>query len=173
MNTVVRASNSFSAGKKLYSNLSNFFTNHVENFYMTVQNVETKGLTHFSIDEKRNDDTNDKIVDFKIVRLEGGFPDDLQKKLIEKIEIIDQKGGKHKSKKYDDDSDSDSSSSSESDYYKIPKQPINRFTYFMLPYYKLNLVGLSPLDISRIYLPTFNLPINPIIEVRFDLYKLF
>lgn len=181
IDTVVRSSNSFKAGKKLYNTISNYFTNHVEDFYMTIQNLENKDdLTHFKINEHRGK-LND--VDFNLARIDGKFPEEINNKLINSVEKLEkQSGGKHKHhhrhhKDKDNsttESNSSSSSSSDSDYYlKIPIQPITRFTYFYLPYYKLNLVGLNPIDISRIFMPMFSLPINPTLEVRFDIYKYF
>jgi hypothetical protein len=170
LDTVVRAKNSFSAGKKLYNTISNYFTNQVDNFYMTVQNLETKDLSHFKIGEKRDENNT---VNFNLAKLDDRFNPDLEKKLITSIEKLSkQSGGKHhhRNRKEDDESSSSSSSSSEErDFFKFAPQPITRFTYFYLPYYKL--VGLNPLDASRIFLPMFNLPINPSLEIRFDLYR--
>lgn len=169
VDTVVRAKNSFSAGKKLYNNISNYFTNHLEDFYITVQNMETKDLTHFKINEKRSDNG---MVDFNLVKLDDRFNPELEKKLITNIENLNkQSGGKHR-EHHDDNDDDDSESSTEEDYYlKIPISPIRRFTYFYLPYYKLNFVGLSPIDRSRFFVPMFSLPINPSLEIRMDLYN--
>lgn len=173
VDTVVRARNSFSAGKKLYNNISNYFTNHVDDFYMTIQNLETKDLTHFRIGEKRGDNGT---VDFNLVKLDDRFSPELEKKLINSIEKLSkQSGGKHRGYHRDDDDDTTTSSSSseERDFFKFTPQPITRFIYFYLPYYKLNMVGLSPLDASRIFLPMFGLPINPSMEIRLDLYRFF
>lgn len=167
LNTVVRASNSFNAGKKLYNNISTYFTNQVDDFYMTVQNVETKDLTHFKIGERRGENGT---VDFDLVKLDDTFNPDIDKKLITAVEKLrKQSGGKHR---YDDSSSSESSSDLDDyDYFRYAVQPINKFTYFYLPYYKLNMVGLSALDRSRIFMPMFSLPINPSLEIRFDIYK--
>lgn len=166
IDTVVRAKNSFNAGKKLYNNISTYFTNHLEDFYMTIQNMETKELTHFRISEKRSDNG---MVDFNLVRLENNFNPELEKKLINSVEnLTKQSGGKHK---YDDEDDDESETTTDDDYYlKIPITPIRRFIYFYLPYYKLNFIGLSALDRSRFYVPMFSLPINPSLEIRMDLY---
>jgi len=172
LETVVRARNSFSAGKKIYNNLSTHFTNHVKDFYMTIQNVETKDLTNFRIDEKRG---KNNIVDFNLVKLENSLPAEMENKLIGHIEKLEkQSGGKRRHHEKDDStSDSCSSTLSESDYnyYKIPLQPITKFIYYWLPYYKLNLTNLSPIDANRLFLPMFSLPINPTLELRFDIYK--
>jgi len=170
VDTVVRAKNSFNAGKKMYNTISNYFTNHLEDFYMTVQNVETKELTHLKINEKRSENGT---VDYNLVKIEEKFNPDLEKKLINIVENLEkQTGGKHH-KNNDVDDDSSSESSSEDDFYDYPVQPIRRFTYFYLPYYKLNMVGLSPLDSARFFVPMFSLPVNPSLEIRMDLYKYF
>lgn len=196
---VVRSKNAFRAGKKLYNTISKYFTNQVDNFYMTVQNVETKDISHFKIDESRNNDA----VEFNISKLDGSFSPDIDKKLTTAVEKmsksekqnggrrnnqsrrtrrnndIDQDGGRHRKHYFyedDDDTDtdsdySDSDSDSDVDYFKFATQPISRFVYFYLPYYKLNTFGMNPLDVSRMFMPMFNLPINPSLEIRFDIYK--
>lgn len=169
LDTIVRAKNSFSAGKKLYNSISNHFTNHVEDFYMTIQNLETKDLSHFKVNEKRGNGGN---VDFKLVKMDKTFPEDLNKKLISSVERLEkQSGGRRHHHHRDDDSPSSDSTTDDSDYFKYPPQPINRFVYYYLPYYKLNVVGLGLADTSRIFMPMFSLPINPTLEIRFDLYK--
>ena len=166
MDRVARASNSFSAGKKLYNTISKYFTNHVDNFYMTIQNVETKELSHFKIDEKRG---NNGTVDYNLVGLHDNFNPDIEKKLISNVEKLEkQSGGKSY---YDDDSPTESPT--DEDFFKFPVQPINRFVYFYLPYYRLNIVGMTPIDQARIFMPMFSLPINPSLEIRFDIYKFY
>ena len=172
---MVKAKNSRSAGIKLYNSASNYFTNHLEDFYMTLQNVETKNLSHFRINERKN---NDEIV-FDLYPLSENFPPELEKKLIESVDkLYKQRGGKKHSLSFDLDSDfddfddsDDSDDSDEYDEYGYPSQPICRFTYFHLPYQRLNLIGLTPMDVNRLFMPVFSSPINPIFEIRFDIYK--
>ena len=171
VDTVVRSRNSFNAGKKLYNTISNYFTNQVDDFYMTIQNVETKDLTHFKIGEKRSDGGT---VDFNLIKLDERFPQDIEKKLINSVDKLSKQSGGRRHKHYNDDDDDTSTESSDSDnYYRFPVQPISKFVYFYMPYYKLNIIGLSPLDASRLFLPMFSLPINPSLEIRFDLYRYF
>lgn len=180
IDTVVRARNLQSAGKKMYAGLSKYFTNHVKDFNMTIQNMETKDLSHFTIDEKINKSVgknNIYNVDYELYQLDKSFSPELDKKLIASVDKLDkQSGGKRRKHRHDRDSssssdDSDLSSSSESDYYRLPILPINKFTYFMLPYYQLNINNLNPLERARLFLPMFSLPINPTLEIRFDLYS--
>ncbi len=172
IDTVVNSKNSSGAGRKLYKIISNQFTNHVDDFYMTIQNAETKELSHFKIGEKRDGGT----IDYNLIKLDEHFSPDIEKKLVANVDKLSkQSGGRHhKHRSYDDDDDSSSDSDSDSDYrgyYGYQTQPISRFVYFYLPYYKLNAVGLSPIDASRIFMPMFGLPINPSLEIRFDLYR--
>lgn len=171
LDTTVRAGSSFRAGKKLYNLISNFFTNHVNDFYMTVQNTNTKDLSHFRINETREDGG---AVNFNLVKLEEKFDPSVEKKLINNVaKLGNQSGGRHHKRRYENSPSESSSSSDDSEFFKYPVQPISRFVYFYLPYYRLNLVGLSPLDTARIFMPMFSLPINPSLEIRFDLYRYF
>jgi len=175
LDTVVRAKNSFRAGKKIYESISKYFTNHVENFHFTIQNLENKDLTHFRVNEKKG---KDNTVDFNLIRHEGNLPPEIEKKLIASVEKIEKQSGgkKHKKsnrtdEKTEDDSDSsDSSSSDEGEYLKIPILPINRFIYYYLPYYKLKLVGMNPFETAKLFMPMFSLPVNPTLEIKLDIY---
>jgi len=170
--TVVRAKNSFNAGKKLYNTISQYFTNSVDNFFMTVQNVETGDQTHFKVNESMQREGN---VDFNLTKLEGKFPPEIEEKLLVNVEKLrKQAGGKHHRHRRDDSSSSSSSDSSsdDDDFFRYQRQPINRVVYWYMPYYQLKVVGLNPIDASRIFLPMFSLPINPTMEIRFDLYRI-
>lgn len=169
VDTMVRARNTFSAGKKLYGNISKFFTNHVEDFNMTIQNIETKELAHFRINEKRG---KENVIDFNMVKLDESLPSRVEKELINSIEKIEkQSGGKKHHHHHDDSSESSSSCSSDS-FFRTTSyvQPITRFVYFNLPYYKI--VGLSPYDVNRLFLPVFSWPLSPVMEIRLDLYRI-
>jgi hypothetical protein len=171
LNTEILAKNAFSAGKKLYSLLSNYFTNHVENFYMTIQNKNNGELTHFLVNELREKTGGN--VSYNLIKINDKFSSDMEKRLVESFENMkNQKGGKHHHH-HKDDSSSDSTSSSSEYYYKIPLSPITKFAYFYVPYYTLNVVGVNPCDLSKIFIPTFGFPINPTIEFNFDVYKYF
>jgi hypothetical protein len=165
LSTVINSKNSFRAGRDLYKRLSKHFTNHVENFHMTIQNVETKKLSHFRITEKKKGNS----VDFNIVKISDSLPDNMEEKLIGAVDSIEKQGG-GKKKKDGESEDSSESSTESTTYLKIPLYPINRFVYFNMPYYKLNIVGMSPLDYSRLFIPMFSLPINPTLEIRMDFY---
>ena len=166
IDTKARASNPFNAAKKIYKKMSDHITNQVDNFYITLENLDSGVLSHFKINEKMRNDNGD--VDFKITELKGKFPEELDNKLRNSIDRARRKGGRpSKHKYYDDDSTSDSSSSDS--YMEYFPRPINRFLYYYLPYYKL--YGISPVDASRLFLPMFGMPINPSLELRFDLYQ--
>lgn len=164
LDTVVSATNSFRAGKKMYNALSSLFTNHVKDYHMTLQNVSTKENIHFHIKEEPSSDNK---VNFKLVRLEEQFPDEIEDKLTEiadNPERLKQKGGKKK--RHDDsDSDSDSSSSSE-EYDTYHLQPVTRYVYYNLPYqYLCPSPIISPVVEARTFIPLFSFPINPTVEV--------
>ena len=175
IDTVINSKNSSGAGRKLYKIISNQFSNHVDDFYMTIQNAETKELSHFKIGEKRDGST----IDYNLIKLDENFKPEIEKKLVASVDKLNkQSGGRHhrKHRLRDDDDSSSSESDSDSDLenvnnYGYPILPITRFVYFYLPYYKLNTVGLSPLDASRIFMPMFSLPVNPSLEIRFDIYR--
>lgn len=164
VDTTVNSRNSFNGAKKLYKNISEYFTNHVKNFNMVIQNVNTDKLTHFKINEKNS---KDGTVDYDLTILNNNFPLEIEKKLISSFNKLSKQSGGKSHRKYDDSDSSDSSSSSE-DLYNQSIQPITRFVYFYLPYYQYEIYGATPLDLSRLYLPMFSLPVNPVYEVRFD-----
>lgn len=172
MDQHVKASNSFNAGKKLYKQLSQHFTTHVKNFFMTLQKMDTNELYHFKINEQRGGDE----VDFSIEQIPGAFKSDVDDELLQQISKLDNQSGgrKHKKKHHfdDDDDDDDSDSDSDSDEYinyLYMRQPITRFIYYYLPYYRI--VGMNPIDASRIYVPLFGFPQSPNVEVRLDFYR--
>jgi len=176
LDTLVRAKNSFSAGKHLYNNVSKYFTNHVENFTMAIQNVETKDVTHFNISERRR---KNNAVDYDIIKLNDALPSTVEESLLKKIDEMDKQVG---GRKKDDESHS-SSSSSESDtdfFYKNNTylQPISRFTYFSLPYiyHEVDFIGININDYmsmsnetyKSLFMPVFCWPISPVVHVRLD-----
>jgi len=168
-NKIVHARNPRKAGKLIYNQLSEYFTNHMEEFFITVMNVETKDLNHFRIKEKRNDNA----VDFFMEVLPGKMSSEVESALIKKTTEIGkahkQSGGKPRHKSDSDDSSDSSSDSSDGAIYITPF-PITKFIYFYLPYYKL--IGISPTDFTKVFMPTISLPLSPVIEMNFDIYKL-
>ena len=167
-NSVTKSASAFGAGKKLYKSLSNFFTNYLDNFHMTIQNLESKQLTHFRVSEQRK---GENLVDFNLVKLEDNLKPDIETKLISHVDKI-QSGGRGKHRKYYDEDSSSSSSDSTSDEFNMQYvPPISSYTYFYLPYYKLNAVNVVPYYYNRVFVPTFSLPVNPVVEIRMDLYK--
>uniref|UniRef100_A0A6C0CBJ4 Uncharacterized protein n=1 Tax=viral metagenome TaxID=1070528 RepID=A0A6C0CBJ4_9ZZZZ len=175
IDTIVSAKNARSAGKHLYNAVSKYFTNHVEDFNFAIQNIKSKDITHFKINEKR-DGTNTNTVDYNMIQL----PDEvlsakLNEKLMDKVDELEkQTGGKGH---FDDDS-SISDSSSSDDYLRrrdnIYVHPITRFTYFNLPYLyntTTKFIGLNANDYKSLFMPVFSWPISPVVEIRMDLYK--
>lgn len=171
----VRAKDSFSASKKIYNSLSKYFTNHLDEFYMTIQNTDDGTLSHMKINEKFTNQLGG-VVQYKLKTIPNSFTVNQEKELINTIKQLEkQNGGRHRKKKYSDFSDSDSDfdsisdSDSDSEFFYNSTQPISKFIYYYLPYYQLNTAGLSSLDRARLFFPTFNLPINPTMEVRLNI----
>jgi hypothetical protein len=174
MNTLVNAKNSFSAGKHLYNSVSKFFTNHVEDFNIAVQNVASREINHYKITERRSGgDPNS--VDYSMAKIpDNAIPDGINEKLLEKIDKMDkQVGGR---KHHSDSSDSLSDSSSEEDYYRdnMYIHPITRFTYFNIPYVRnaIKFVGLNVNDYNSLFMPVFSWPLSPVVQIKMDLYKI-
>lgn len=171
-NSEVKASNSFNAGKKLYDRLADKFNNHVKSFNVTILNKTNGVLTHFKVEEKMD---SKGLVNFDLTKLNNQFSPELEKKLVSVVHKTKaMNGGKKENDLSSSDSapsSSDDSSDSSSDEESLPARPIDRFTYFHLPYYKLNIIGLSATDTSRLFVPMFGMPINPVFEIRFDLYQ--
>lgn len=171
--TVMKASNSFSAAKKMYKTLSEFFTNPVDTMFMVVQNLENNALTTVKVSEIRDNGSNNGI-EYKMVKIDDGLPKEVTAKLLTSFdELSKQTGGKHHKYKFDDSSSSSSDfsslSDSDSDDTYIP--PISRYVYYYLPYQQIKAYGITTLDSMRLYTPTFSLPVNPSIEIRLDLIK--
>ncbi len=164
--TIVQSRNSFNAGKKIYNNISSFFSNNVDNFFMSIQNVQTGGLSHFMTREKRD---NNGVVKYKLTKFEKDFDDAFARVLVKTVDKINKQSGGKKKYKFPD-SDSSSSDSDSDDEYRYPLQPISRFTYFVLPYHTLMPLNMNIVDTGCVYVPMFNFPVNPSLEIRFDLY---
>ena len=170
MSTVVKSRNSFNASKKIYKSLSKYANNHVDNFYMTIQNLVSKELSHFSVKENRTSDS----VKYSISRLPGNFKKELEDKLIElTTECTDsEQCGGVVPISINIDSADDTSSDSELSYVRsfIPIYPVSAMIYYYMPYYQLHSYGISQYDLDRICVPMFSFPNNPTVEFRFDLY---
>lgn len=176
IDTIVSAKNARSAGKHLYNTISKYFTNHVEDFNFAIQNIKSKDITHFKINEKR-DKTNTNTVDYNMVQLpDEVLPAKLNDKLMNKVnELEKQIGGKGH---FDDNSSTIDSSSSDDEYIRRRDNtyvhPITRFTYFNLPYSfntTTKFIGLNANDYNSLFMPVFSWPISPVVEIRMDLYK--
>lgn len=175
----IKATNPYNGTKKLYNSISSHFTNYVDKFYMTIQDVGTGKLYHSKIVENPQDDSH--LIDYEIEVLENAFPEKVETSLLENFNTISQQRGGRKSRKSDSQNggsvfdDSDSDSDSDSDVLKSHKsrkrlrRPIENFAYFAWPYYQLEMIGLTPMDYRNIFrtysLPVFSLPNLPTYEV--------
>src|SRR5580704_6704263 len=91
INTIVDAKNAFNAGKKIYGKMSEHFTNHVENFNMSIMNVETNELTHFNIQEKCMNGGN--AIDFFVNMLPNNLPKKTEHDLIKHSTELSKQSG--------------------------------------------------------------------------------
>lgn len=171
-NKMVQASNSFRGGKKIYKNVSKFFTNSLKELHMSIQNVQTKELSHFKINEVHLQTGGiqfnvEKLIESDFIGDIKEFDNDLTKQLdllekdaLERKELT-QTGGNNS------ESSTDSSSESEAESKPIPIiMPITRYTYFPFPPTRIrNICGFNCL-----YTPSFRMPIAPSVEVKLDLY---
>lgn len=163
INKVVEAKNSFSAAKKFYKALSEPMTNYVKEFHMTIQNVETDALSHYEVNERLGKNGN---VSFDLSKLPGNLPDK-ESQLLKAVAKREFRGGKkHKTETETDD---DSSSSDEDEEY-VQVLPITRFVYYAFPYFMLKPKTITVVRPPTIFLPMFGLPINPILEINYDIY---
>jgi hypothetical protein len=110
--TTVNAPTPIQGAKKLYGNISQYFTNNLPSWFFTIQDGKGK-MHHFEINEKKSG----KNVDFTIRAV--GMKEEGESRL---RDLVAQKGGEsrhhHHHKKTKDDESSSSSSSSDSFWSK-------------------------------------------------------
>ena len=191
MNKSFNAASSLEAAKLAYSELSQYFGNHMPSFRFTLKNMDnhssfvggsTKDFIHFETNEKKGKDNK---VTYEIKQIDGNNIKDFQSRL-NKIANQDKKisgGAKKKkskttkkAKSRKDDSDDNSSDSDRGNYVEK-----NRLSYDdnLSDYFDEDLEGprkgpltYDPISyylydpflysaIDRFYLPTFVLPIQP------------
>lgn len=167
-NDNINANNANQAAEKTWIELTKYITKNVPRFLFTLENQETGILHNFQVDES----PNGKITDYDISELKSNLSDSQIKSFkneIARIErktkhlITDMTGGKkkHRYHRHDDDS---STSSSDELYNKIKliksfnnPQPIVYWWYTPILYSSYNL--------PSIYIPTFNPPLLPYVEI--------
>jgi hypothetical protein len=171
-NKITHAKSTLSGGKKFYSSLSNFFSSPVREHFISIQNVQTKELTHFRINEKKmkNNKVEWTISILNNDQIKGGNSDSDLIQQIDSLEKKNQKGGDN------DQSDSESSESNSSSDSELEQNirpikyisPIKRYIYFPLPFQQ------RLCKFNCLYVPTFSLPVPPTVEIRLDLigYKI-
>lgn len=145
MNTTVKADNSFKAGKKLYSALSEHFNNNVPHFYFTIQKGGSgKGkYYHFKVSEEKNGNE----INFDLEQVDLSNEKECMKKFQGKLKnyLKKQTGGK----KHDDDDLFDDKEPS-----NISWAPIVYWWYDPIIY-----------SIDYVFVPTFYSTITPFVEL--------
>lgn len=118
LRTSVHAPSDIKAAKKLYTRMSQYFSNNLPSFFFTLKD-ENGGLHHFEVNERKSGHD----VNFTI---RGVSMDKKGEKRLQ--EIVLQKGGQKK----DDDSSSSSSSSSMKKSQKVRYylSPFEEFIYY-------------------------------------------
>jgi hypothetical protein len=170
-NTEYKTENGLEAASQFWNDLSSFTTNNVPQLFITIQDKQSKDLLHFKISEKINPKT--KVSDFTIEEYNINVSEKKKKDLLKGVEevkskveklVTKQTGGdkeKKSRKRYEDSSSSDSDSDDE--YFNLKKykrmtQPLSYWWYAPYIY-----------NTSSIFIPTFNVPIIPYIELWWGL----
>jgi hypothetical protein len=172
MDTTFTANSSMEAASLAYSNLSQYFGNHMPEFRFTLKRLSSdnkvvggssKSFVHFVARETKG---NDNKVKYEINELdEANNISNFQSRL-DKVANQDEnkKGGDHRGKKYVRTDDEELSDYFD-DYERPRKGPL---VYEPISYYWYD-PFLYP-TVDRWYVPTFVLPIQP--RVVFDSHSL-
>lgn len=164
-NDIVTANNKSDAADKTWMQLTKYITNNVPRFLFTLEDQESGLLYNFQVDEN----PDGKIANYDITELDSKLTKSQIKSFKNQLAKIERKtqhlingmyGGQRRHRYHEDDSTTDS----EELYDKIKliksintPQPIVYWWYtpVLYEYYKL----------PSIYIPTFNPPLLPYVEV--------
>jgi len=164
----INAENRMEAADKAWSKMSEHITNNVPRFAFTLENTDTGQLHNYEVDEK----SQGKLANYSIRELEDKITPSQERALKEEAALLDKKtkkmnGGKRKYRYTDikELNDDSSSSSSEEDLYEKIRhfrklntpQPIIYWWYTPLLY--------RYYDYTSLYMPTFNAPLVPYVEI--------
>lgn len=153
--------------------------------YMTIASGDNK-LSHYRVERSAPSGDDEPEFSYKIYRLQGEFPSNVEKSL-KKLAVSgdDEPGSSKQSGGAPKDGDveerldrmmqilqSIQSKSSGRDSYLdgryatvLIDQPITRFVYYHLPYYLIDASDIDPYRRHRLFAPTFYFPV----ELEFDL----
>lgn len=167
LTTVFSGNSALEAGHNAFKAFSKYVTNSLPVFYYTIQNLRTQDLYHFKVTEKRQDKLK---VNYEIEEVKLDIPTDTRKEFLNVVreKQTTAKGG---AKKNDDDDESSTttstatSSSSDGYLYRIRSpQPIYYWWYTPQIY-------LPTVKLTKVFIPTFSVPISPYVEVTLTLTK--
>lgn len=169
----INAKDSLEAAVQMWSNINKYITHSVPEFFLTLENTDTGELFSFQIDEE----VKGKMADYTIKKYNTDLTPEQEQKFKREVHRIEnmaeraknnKSGGKRKryTKNLDDDDDGnrdDSTTTSSEDVYEKYKllkglsqtQPIV-YWWYTPAIYKL----------SNVYVPTFNAPLIPYVEIK-------
>lgn len=167
-NSVFSASAPEKAAEDAWLSISKHITNNLPQFALSIEDQSTKKLHHYVIKESTG---GGKIADYTIEKLDINVtPKQLSdfKSAHKKVGSSNKHVGGHRRtsrKRYDESSSSSSSSDDEDDIYKKVKlfnkknmaQPIAYWWYYPSLY-----------NMNSLYIPTFNVPLTPYVEINFS-----
>jgi len=174
LNDTVEASNQLSAAEKAWKNISDHVTNNVPRFVFTLRNMDTNELYTFKITEK----PNQKMADYSITELndkkltkeqKNKFKNELKRSEKRVDELLNKmKGGRKKRYKdidKNDDEDEDDDDDSDELYEKV-RMIRNLNTPLPIVYWWYDPVVYKVFELPSIYIPTFNAPLVPYVELN-------
>lgn len=174
-NDTINANDQRNAADTTWVNLTKYMTKNVPRFLFTLENTETGKLHNFQVDET----IQGKLANYDITELDSNltssqikaFKDELARLERKTKHLINMDGGKRKHryhgyKNYDSQCTDDSSTSDSDDLYDKIKlirtinspQPIVYWWYTPLIY--------TTYSLPSIYIPTFNPPLLPYVEIN-------
>lgn len=155
----VEAESPVEAAKKLWLRLAEFITGSIPQFSFTIEELGKGTLHSFQVEET----PHGKITDYNIAEIRLNLTPTQEAKLLSYVENlhVSQKGGKHKRRRYERDDDDGDSSTTEDVYNKFNMfQAINRPQPISYLWYTPSIYNLK-----KLYVPTFNAPLIPYVEI--------
>ncbi|ARF09029.1 hypothetical protein Catovirus_1_1079 [Catovirus CTV1] len=162
--------NANDAANQAWNSISKHINGNVPRFGFSLKDNSNDKLYHFVVKEKVSDK---KIVDYSIEKIDLKLTDDQQKGFINRVnkmgnkmenKINSQMGGKKKKHRDDDDDDSSSSSDSDEVYNKLNFYTSKKYPFYYWWYNPL-IYTVYGTKYSSVYIPTFNPPFYPYIEL--------
>ena len=163
-NDTVKGSNNLDAADKAWLKISEHITNIMPHFIFTLEEVKTKKLHNFEV----NENPKGKVADYSIKEIEIHLKPEEEKNFRNKLSRLTKrtsslKGGKKK--KCKDEDDDDSSTDEEEELYKKIKLIRNLNAPQPIIYWWYSPILYKEYRLPSIYVPTFNAPLVPYVEI--------